>query len=140
MPINEELTIRMDNRPGSLGKVCQALADRGVNILAFQSIPSEKTILVCMVVDNPSAAGAILDEEGISYTEGEVAQVKLPHGPGELARVASKLGDANINIHYAYCGVERATNAPLVIFGVSEVGRAATILDQPAAAAAATSA
>ena len=100
MPINEELTIRMDNRPGSLGKVCRTLADRGVNILAFQSIPSEKTILVCMVVDNPSAAGAVLDKEGISYTEAEVAQVKLPHGLGELARAASKLGDAHINIHY----------------------------------------
>jgi hypothetical protein len=138
MPINKELTIRMDNRPGSLGTVCRALADRGMNILAFQSIPSEKTILVCMVVDKPSAAGAILDSEGISYTESEVAQVKLPHAPGELARAASRLGDANINIHYAYCGVEPTSNAPLVIFGVSEVGRAAAILDQTAAAAAAT--
>jgi len=138
MPINEELTIRMDNRPGSLGKVCRALAERGVNILAFQSIPSEKTILVCMVVDNPAAAKTSLDYAGISYTEGEVAEVKLPHGPGALARAASKLGDANINIHYAYCGVEPTTNATLVIFGVSEVGRAATILDQTAAAAAAT--
>jgi hypothetical protein len=138
MPINEELTIRMDNRPGSLGKVCRALAERGVNILAFQSIPSEKTILVCMVVDNPAAAKTSLDHAGISYTEGEVAEVKLPHGPGALARAASKLGDANINIHYAYCGVEPTTNATLVIFGVSEVGRAATILDQTAAAAAAT--
>ncbi len=137
MPINEELTIRMDNRPGSLGKVCRTLADRGVNILAFQSIPSEKTILVCMVVDNPAAATSILDKEGINYTEGEVAQAKLTHGPGELARAASKLGDANINIHYAYCGVEPSTNAPLVIFGVSEVGRAATILDQSATATAA---
>jgi hypothetical protein len=140
MPINEELTIRMDNRPGSLGKVCHALADRGVNILAFQSIPGERTILVCMVVDTPAAAAAILDKEGISYTEGEIVLAKLPRGPGELARAASKLGDANINIHYAYCGVETATNAPLVIFGVSEVGRAATILDQTATAAAATSA
>lgn len=138
MPINEELTIRMDNRPGSLGKVCRALADRGINILAFQSIPSEKTILVCMVVDNPASARAILDKAGISYAEGEIAQAKLPHAPGELARAASKLGDANINIHYAYCGVEPDTNAPLVIFGVSEVGRAASILDQPAAATAAT--
>jgi len=67
-------------------------------------------------------------------------QAKLTRGPGELARAASKLGDANINIHYAYCGVEPATNAPLVIFGVTEVGRAATILDQTAAAAAVTSA
>ena len=138
MPINEELTIRMDNRPGSLGKICRALADRGVNILAFQSIPSEKTILVCMVVDNPAAAKTSLDHAGISYTEGEVAEVKLPHGPGALARAASKLGDANINIHYAYCGVEPTTNATLVIFGVSEVGRAATILDQTAAVAGGT--
>lgn len=138
MPITKELTVRMDNRPGSLGKICRALADRGVNIMAFQSIPSEKTILVCIVADNPAAAEAVLDREGITYTEGEVAQVKLPHGPGELARAASKLGEAKININYAYCGVEPSTNAPLVIFGVTEVGRAATILDQTAAAVAGT--
>jgi len=136
MPLAKELTIRMNNRPGSLGKVCRALADRNVNILAFQSIPSEKTILVCIVVDEHEAAKAVLDGEGISYTEGEVVQAQLPHGPGELARAASKLGDANINVHYAYCGVESKTNAPLVIFGVTEVGRAVVILDQSAAAAA----
>ena len=137
MPITRELTIRMDNRPGSLGKVCRALGERGVNILAFQSIPSEKTILVCVVADNPAVAEAVLDREGISYTEAEVVQVKLPHAPGELARAASRLGEANININYAYAGAESGTNAPLVIFGVTEVGRAATILDRTAAAAAA---
>jgi hypothetical protein len=74
----------------------------------------------------------------MTYTEGEVAQVEIPHGPGGLARAASKLGDANININYAYCGVEPSTNTPMVVFGVTEVGRAATILDQTAAAAAGT--
>ena len=136
MPIVKELTIRMDNRPGSLGKVCRALADHNVTIMAFQSIPSEKTILVCVVVDEHGAAKTVLDGEGITYTEGEVVQVQLPHGPGELARAASRLGDANINVHYAYCGVESKTSAPLVIFGVTEVGRAAMILDQSAASAA----
>jgi len=136
MPIATELTIRMDNRPGSLGKICRELADREVNILAFQSIPSARTILVCIVVDKPAAAEAIFDAEGISYTETEVAQVQLRNAPGELARVASKLGDANININYAYCGVEPNTNAPVAIFGVKEVDRAANILDHGAAAAA----
>ena len=135
MPITKELTIRMDNRPGSLGKVCRAIADRGVNILAFQSIPSEKTILVCIVVDNAVGAEAALETEGINYTEAEVAQARLPHRPGELARAAAKLGDADINIHYAYVGLEPETNAPLVIFGATDVGRAAAILDQTAAAA-----
>src|SRR5260370_20769093 len=138
MTMSKEFTVRMDNRPGSLGKVCRAVADRGVNIIAFQSIPSEKMILVCIVVDNPAAAEAILDREGITYTEGEVAEVKLPHAPGELARAASKLSEANIHFNYATCGVETNTNTPLVIFGVTEVGRAATILDQTGAAVAGT--
>ena len=136
MPITNELTIRMENRPGSLGKVCTALADRGVNIMAFQSIPSEQTILVCLVVDNPAAAEACLDAQGINYSVGEVAQVKLPHGPGQLARAACKLGEANVNIHYAYSGVEPNTNEPLVIFGVTDLGRASAILDHAAVAAA----
>ena len=136
MPIATELTIRMENRPGSLGKVCRELSQRGINILAFQSIPSDKTILVCMVVDKPAAAEAILDREGISYSEAEVAQVKLPNAPGELARAASKLGDANININYAYCGVEPGSNSPLVVFGVTEVSSAAYILDRAAVAVA----
>jgi hypothetical protein len=136
MPIAQELTIRMENRPGSLGKVCRELADSDVDITAFQSIPAERTILVCIVVDKPEAAKTVLDREGITFTEVEVVQAGLQYGPGELARVASKLGEANININYAYSGVEPGTRAPLVIFGVTDVGRAATILDHATAAAA----
>ena len=134
MPTSKEFAIRMEDRPGALGKVCRALADHGVNILAFQSFPTGKETLVRFVVDNPTTAKSVLDAQRLTYTEAEVAQVKLPHRPGELARAASRLGDANIN--YAYCGVEAGTNVPLVFFGVAEVGRAVTILDQVAAAAA----
>ena len=129
MPIAQELTIRMENRPGSLGKVCRELAQSDVSIAAFQSIPAKNTILVCLVVDKPEAAKAVLDREGITFTEVEVAEARLPYGPGELARAALKLGEANININYAYSGVEPSTHAPLAIFGVTDVGRAATILD-----------
>jgi hypothetical protein len=136
MPITQELTIRMENRPGSLARVCRELADHGVDIMAFQSIPGEKTLLVCIVVDQPEAAKTVLDKEGITYTEVEVAQARLQYRPGELARVASQLGEANININYAYSGVEASTHTPLIIFGVSDVGRAATILDYTGASAA----
>ena len=136
MPTSKEFVIRLEDQPGTLGKVCRVLAERGVNILAFQSFPSEGKSLVRLVLDNPTTAKNVLDTARLSYTEAEVAQVKLPHRPGELARAASRLGDANININYAYCGVEAGTNVPLVFFGVAEVGRAVTILDQTAAAAA----
>ena len=138
MPTAKEFAIHMEDQPGTLGKFCRALADGGVNILAFQSFPSEGKSLVHIVVDNPTTAKTVLDTERLTYTETEVAHVTLPHRPGELARAASRLGEANININYAYCGIEPSTNAPLVVFGVAEAGRAATILDQAAAAAAGT--
>jgi hypothetical protein len=46
------------------------------------------------------------------------------------------LGKANININYAYCGLEPGTNAPLVFFGVAEVGKAVSVLEHVSAAAA----
>src|SRR5216683_7732424 len=136
MPTTKELAFRLEDRPGTIGKLCRALADRGVNILAFQAFPSVGQSLVRLVVDNPTTAKTVLDAERVTYTEVEVAQVKLPHRPGELARAASRLGDANININYAYCGVDASTDAPLLIVGVKEVGKAVTILDQLTAAAA----
>ena len=138
MPTSKEFTIRMEDRPGTLGKACQALADRGVNILAFQSFPTGGESLVRFVVDNPTAAKTLLDTERLTYTEAEVAVVKLSHRPGQLAQAAARLGDANININYAYCGLEAGTNVPLLIFGVAEVARAVTILEQAAAAAGGT--
>ena len=138
MPTTNEFAIHMEDQPGTLGKVCKALADRRVNILAFQSFPAEGKSLVRMVVDNPTTAKTVLESERLSYTQTEVAQVKLPHRPGELARAASRLGEANININYTYCGVEPGTNASLVIFGVAEVSQAVPILERAAAAAAGT--
>jgi len=136
MPMTKEFSVRMNDQPGTLGKFCRALADRQVNILAFHSLPFEGKSLVRFVVDNPTAAKSVLDNQKMSYTETEVAQAKFAHRPGELARAASKLGDANININYAYGGIEPGTNAPLLIFGVADASRAANILDKAAAAGA----
>jgi hypothetical protein len=136
MPTTTEFSIQMDDKPGTLGKICRTLADRGVNVLAFQSLPSQGKSQVKLVVDNPTTAKSVLENQKLKYTETSVAHVKLPHRPGELARAASKLGEANININYAYCGVDAKTNEPLLIFGVSDAGRAAKVLDEAAAAAA----
>jgi len=139
MPTAKEFTIRLEDRPGTLGKLCQTLGEQDINILAYQQFPHEKGKgSVRLVVDNPDKAKAVLDRYRTDYTETEVAQVKLAHRPGELGRAASRLGDSGININYGYCGTESNTNATLLIFGVAEVGKAMKILEQAAAAAATT--
>jgi hypothetical protein len=76
----------------------------------------------------------VLDSEQLTYVEVEIVQAKLLHRSGEIARITSYLGQANININYAYCGLEPGTNMPLVFFGVAEVSKAARVLERAAAA------
>src|SRR5215469_3549416 len=125
-----ELNIRLADRPGTLGKLCRTMADRNVNILAFQSIPQKGESLVRLVVNDPATAKQVLDSEQLSHTETEVVQVRLRNRPGTLASAAAKLGEANININYAYCGVDPDANAPLLVFGVAETAQAANVLEQ----------
>jgi hypothetical protein len=137
MPTTQEFTIRLEDRPGTLGKLCQALAEQSVNILAFQSFTHGKgKSTVRLVLDNPAVAKSILDRQKTDYTETEVAKVTLTHRPGELARAAARLGDAGINIDYAYCGVDPGTNATMLLFGVADASKAAKVLEQAAAASA----
>jgi len=134
MYTTKEFAVQMEGSSGSFGKVCQALTNGGVNILALHhSTPTETKGLVRFVVDDPVSARKVLEGERLAYTEAEVA--KLPHRPGELARSLSKLGEASIKVSHAYCGVEPSTSAPLLILGVSEVNRAIAVIDPTGAVA-----
>lgn len=137
MPKLTEFALQLEDRPGTLGKLTKALADQGVNIIAFEAFPQERqTSTVRIVVDNPATARSVINKQNVKHKESEVAEVKLANRPGELARAATKLGEANINILHAYCGAETGTNAPVLIFGVKDVDRATKILDETAAKAA----
>jgi hypothetical protein len=130
MSVTKEFTVLMEDRPSTLGQLCRALAERGVNILALHSCPIGGKSVTRFIVDNPVTAKAVLVKEHLTYTETQIVHAKIAHRPGEIARVASRLGAANISINYAYCGLEPGTNAPLVFFGVSDLERAAPILER----------
>ena len=139
MPITREFTIRLEDRPGTLGKLCQALAEQNVNILAYQQFSHEKGKgSVRLVVDNPDKTRTTLDQQRHDYIETEVAKVTLANRPGELARIASRLGEEGININYGYSGAEPGANASFLILGVAEVGKATKLLEKAAAAGATT--
>ena len=135
MPITKEFNIRLEDRPGTLGKLCQALAEEDINILAYQQFPHEKGKgSVRLVVDNPDKTRATLDRRRNEYTETEVARVMLENRPGELARVASRLGDKGININYGYSGAEPGANVSFLILGVADASKTLKLLEQAAAA------
>jgi hypothetical protein len=129
MPKASDFRITIEDKPGALGKCFLALAERGVNILAFQSYVEEGESLARVLVDDPASAKAVLGGLRMNFEENEVAVVRLAHVPGELGRAASRLGEQKINIDYSYCGLEPGSTRALVVFGVDNLSRAAKLLD-----------
>jgi hypothetical protein len=132
MPKAKEFTVTIEDKPGALGKCFLALAERGVNILAFQSFVEEGESLARLVVDNSAVAKAVLGGLHMIFEETEVAIIRLAHRPGELGRAAARLGEGQINIDYSYCGLEPGSTRALVVFGVDSLTAAANLLDEMA--------
>jgi hypothetical protein len=133
MPKAKEFTVTIEDKPGALGKCFTALAERGINILAFQSYVEGVESLVRIVVDDPAGAKAVLGGLRMIFEETDVAVVRLPHRPGQLARACTRLGENKINIDYSYCGLEPGSTLALLVFGVDNLTKAATVLDELAA-------
>ena len=68
------------------------------------------------------------------FEETDVAIVKVANRPGELGRAAMRLGEGQINIDYSYCGMEAGSTLALLVFGVDNLTKAASLLDEIAAA------
>jgi prephenate dehydratase len=77
----KEFTVAIADKPGALGNCFLDLAERGVNIVAFQSYVEERESLVRFVADNV-ATKAVLATKSMIFEETDVAVVKLGHRPG----------------------------------------------------------
>ena len=136
MPKAKEFTVTIEDKPGALGKCFRALAERGVNILAFQSFVEDRESLLRILADDPATAKMVLGSLRMIFEETDVALVRLAHRPGELARATSLLGEHQINIDYSYCGIEPGSAKALVVFGVDSLSKAAALLDELSAGSA----
>ncbi|HEY3837857.1 MAG TPA: ACT domain-containing protein [Bryobacteraceae bacterium] len=134
MPRVKEFTITIEDKPGALGKCFAGLAERGVNVLGFQSFVEDGESLARIVVDNPPTAKAVLGGTlRMIFEETEVIVMKVPHRPGELGRAAARLGEHGINIDYSYFGIEPGASHVLLVFGVDDLTKGAKVLDELAA-------
>jgi hypothetical protein len=133
MPKAKEFTVTIADKPGALGKCFLALAESGVNVLAFQSYVEEGESLARFVADDTASAKKVLGSLHMIFEETEVAIVRLPHRPGQLGRAAARLGENKINIDYSYCGLDPGSTLGLLVFGVDNLTKAVPVLDELAA-------
>jgi hypothetical protein len=124
--VEKQLSVFLENKPGVLAEVCRTLAEHGVNIRGMSISDTVDHAVVRLIVNDPQKAIHILGEHGALVVETDVLAVKLQDKPGELAELARKFAQAEVNIEYAY-GSSDDTQAT-VFFRVSDTAKATAVL------------
>lgn len=123
MPVAQQLTVTAANRPGTLARVCEALAARKINITGLDCSGAQRQIR--LLTSSPAAAVRALKRAGIRARLEPVVVVNLADRPGALARTARKLAARRININYGYATVARGAKRAVIVLGVGNAARAA---------------
>ncbi len=109
--IEKEFTLYLDQTPGALAAVMEALAAAAVNIDGISVAASSEVCLVQVVVSDARQASKVLDGAGISYTVQDVSLLPLDNVPGALGRVVTLLSSAKVAINYLFATGMPAGNA-----------------------------
>ena len=127
--IAQQLAIFLDNRPGTLARLCDALSEAKINIYAFSTSDTVDHIVIRMVVSDAMKALNLFQEHGSLVVSTEVLMVDGNNKPGALAAIAQSLANGKVNIEYAYSATSPNAQRGLMIMRVSDPKRALKVLN-----------
>jgi hypothetical protein len=129
MEITTQLALFLDNRPGMLARVCEALSEAKINIYAITTSDTVDHTVIRMIVSDSRKALHLFEERGTLVVETEVLMMTGDNRPGALAKISQRLGEEKINIEYCYCATPPDAKRGLLILRVSNPKKALKILN-----------
>ena len=132
MPITQ-VSIYLDNRPGSLFDAMSQLDKNEIKIFALSIADAGEYGLVRLIADNPEKASKLLEAADFnlakSHKNTEVTATFITE-KDTISKVTKILGDNGINIEYAYSSAIHVEGKIALILRPSDVAKAEQILTQ----------
>lgn len=112
-----DLKVVLEDRPGTLANMGEALGRAGVNIMGSCGVSCDGEGEIHVLVEDAAAARRALQDAGITVQEEtQVLVHQVEDRPGELGSLARILADAGVNIELMYL-----TTAGEVVLGVDDL-------------------
>jgi hypothetical protein len=118
-----DLAIRLENRPGALAEMGEALGNAGVSVEGGGAFLFNGEAIAHFLFEDATAARKALEEKGITVLEDrEVLVQRLRQDqPGQLGKIARLMADAGVNIEVIYSDHQ---NQLILVVDDYEKGRA----------------
>ena len=134
--IIQQISVFVENKPGTLAEVLGALKDSDINLRALSVADTADFGILRMIVNNPDLVEQQLRDAGFAVKSTPVLTIAISDNPGGLLTQVEKLSAAGINIEYVYAFAANAAHDARVVFKVDNLEKAARIIRGETAGAA----
>ena len=132
MPI-QQVSVFLDNRPGSLSEVISYLAKSQIKIFALSIADAGEFGLIRMITEDPGRATKILEAADFYLAKSkkniEVTVILITEND-TVSRITKLLAENNLNIEYAYTSAVHIDGKFALVLRVSDLDKAERILEE----------
>ena len=125
-----QISVFVENQPGSMMNVTNVLTEAHVNIRAISTFDTPEFGIMRLVVDDPVRAKESWTSKGFVNRVNDVIGAELKDEKGNLNQMLKILADGQINVNYIYSFVIREGKAPVMVFHTDDFEKAESVLKQ----------
>lgn len=127
MPI-KQLSLFVENCPGSLSKVCQVLKENRINISTLSLADTREYGILRLLIQEHERARAVLEKAGYVVKETDVLALTVPDHPGGLADTLAILDKHALSVEYMYAFTYGRSNKAIIVFRFENPEKAVELL------------
>jgi len=124
----KQIVISIENAPGRLFEVTNALGNAGINLRALNLVDTGAFGQLRLLVSNVAKARRILMKMEIPAFVNEVVAAEIEDKPGSLARILQPLTDAGVYVVFMYAFIGFSQGKAVMIFRFSDNKKAIDVL------------
>ena len=126
MAKTKQFTISIDNQPGAVARIANALGDAKVNILALLGTAQGTAGTIQLVAEDARKAKKALDAARIAYQETAAEQYEMPNKAGALGKCLNQLAAKGVNLNSIHATAAKGGKKAVVVYTVETAAKAAT--------------
>jgi hypothetical protein len=129
----KQISVFLDNKPGSLSEVLAHLDKSQIKIFALSIADAGEFGLIRMITEDPDRATKILEEADLNLAKSRKnseVTVILTTDNDPISRITKILGDNGLNIEYAYSSAVHIDGKFALVLRVNDLNKAEQTLKE----------
>jgi hypothetical protein len=126
----KQLSLFLENKPGSLSRPVKLLAKAKLNILTLSIADTQQFGILRLVIRDWERAKQVLEKEGFVVKMSDMVAIEVADEPGGLADILVTVEKARVNLEYMYGFTLKSEGKGVLAFRFDDPDRAIAALQK----------